>query len=247
MKGRILFTAIVVAGGFTMAIRAAEAVRVVPAGALDNPRQPQVAVDSDGKVYVAYGAGEAVYCSTSTDGGRSYGAPVQVGNVERLALGMRRGPRIAAGREIIVVTAVSHEEGTVRAWRSSNAGRSWSGPVTVNDNSPGTANEGLQALAAGPNGMLYSVWLDHRLNKKNQIFGAASNDGGKRWSENRLIYRSPDGSVCPCCHPAVTFDSQGTLYVMWRNSVGGFRDMYVAVSRDGGKTFSPAVQLGAQN
>ncbi|MBW3599939.1 MAG: glycoside hydrolase [Planctomycetes bacterium] len=218
---------------------------VVPTGDVASPRQPHAAVSGDGSVYVAFGAGDAVYCSASTNGGESFRDAVQVGKVERLALGMRRGPRIAAGADgTAVVTAVSHATGEVLAWRSADRGRTWTGPVRVNDNSPATANEGLHALAAAPNGDLYCVWLDHRIEKKNQVFGAASTDGGKTWSDNRLIYRSPSGRVCPCCHPAVTFDSEGTLYVMWRNSLDGFRDMYAAVSRDGGETFSPATKLG---
>ena len=242
-----VFAAILLSTAAATSAGAHESAQVVPSGELTNPRQPQVAVSANGAIYVAFGAGEAVYCSTSTDGGGSYGGQILVGKVDHLALGMRRGPRIAAGPKGVVVTAVSHKDGRVLAWRSSDQARTWTGPVTVNDNTPATANEGLHALAAAPNGNLYCVWLDHRIDKENQIFGAASTDGGKTWSENRLIYRSPSGSVCPCCHPAVTFDRQGALYVMWRNSLEGLRDMYAAVSHDGGKTFSPAAKLGAGN
>ena len=224
---------------------AAEPVEVAHLGGELTPRQPQVAVGDDGVIHVAFGVGDTVYCSTSADGGKSYGDRVEVGTVKRLALGMRRGPRIAAGAETVVITAVSHDDGRVLAWRSNDEGRTWTGPVSVNDNSPATANEGLQALAAAPNGDLHCVWLDHRINGKNQIFGAVSVDGGRTWSDNRLVYRSPSGTVCECCHPATTFDSEGALYVMWRNSLSGSRDMYATVSRDGGKTFSKASKLGS--
>ena len=244
-KPASLLVACMLAMGWLPFAESAEPVSVLAAGEVSNPRQPQAAVGEDGSIYVAFAAGNAVYCAASMDGGKSYSDPVRVGEVDRLALGMRRGPRIAAGPDVLVVTAVSHEGGNVLAWRSSDRGRTWDGPVNVNDNSPGTANEGLHALAVAQNGDLYCVWLDHRIDRENQIFGAASTDGGKTWGENRLIYRSPSGSVCQCCHPAVTFDSRGTLYVMWRNSLEGYRDMYAAVSRDGGQTFSDASKLGA--
>jgi hypothetical protein len=223
---------------------AAAPVAVLPAGAVTNPRQPQAAVGDDGAIYIAFGAGDTVYCSTSTDGGVTYGDAVKVGTVDRLALGMRRGPRIAAGGKSVVLTAVSHASGKVLAWRTADRGRTWTGPVSVNDNAAGTANEGLHALAGAPDGSLYCVWLDHRLDRKNQIFGASSADGGATWSENRLIYQSPSGSVCECCHPAATFDREGKLFVMWRNSLNGFRDMYLASSTDGGKSFGQASKLG---
>jgi hypothetical protein len=239
-----LAIAFAVACSGSVIARAAAPVAVASADQIESARQPQVAVGDDGTIYVAFGAGEAVYCSASIDGGKSYSEPVRVGEVDRLALGMRRGPRIAVSQDAVVIAAVSHEVGTVLSWRSADKGRSWEGPTSISDASPGTANEGLHALAAAPNGDLYCVWLDHRLDRKNQIFGAGSSDGGKTWTENRLIYKSPSGNVCECCHPSVTFDAGGKLYVMWRNALSGFRDMYVSTSSDRGKTFSDASKVG---
>jgi hypothetical protein len=73
---------------------------------------------------------------------------------------------------------------------------------------------------------------------------SVSTDGGHTWGKNVLVYQSPDGNVCECCHPSVTFDRGGQIYVQWRNSLGGARDMYYAVSTDVGKTFGLATKLG---
>jgi hypothetical protein len=60
---------------------------------------------------------------------------------------------------------------------------------------------------------------------------------------NIKVYESPDGSVCECCHPSiVATDKQ--LFIMFRNSLNGKRDMYVTSSSDNGQTFSPAIKLG---
>ena len=227
------------------AASAAEPVRVVPEGFVANPRQPQAAVDETGTVYVVFGAGDAVYCSKSTDRAKTFGNAIKVGSLPKLALGMRRGPRIVVRGDTVVVSAISHESGNLATWRSADAGVTWQDPVSVND-SPSAAREGLQAMAIGPAGEIYCTWLDMR-NSGTALFGSASRDGGKTWSANRQIYSSPDGSICECCHPAVAFDAKGTLYVMWRNSIGGFRDLFGAVSRDGGKTFSAAAQMGSGN
>ncbi len=40
-------------------------------------------------------------------------------------------------------------------------------------------------------------------------------------------------------------DAQGRIFVMFRNSIDGNRDMYLVRSNDGGKTFGPAAKLGA--
>src|SRR5262249_52357139 len=71
------------------------------------------------------------------------------------------------------------------------------------------------------------------------------NDGGKTWSANQLIYASPSGTVCECCHPSAAYDGDGTLHIMWRNVLDGARDMYLCSSSDGGKSFSEARKLGS--
>ncbi len=67
--------------------------------------EPQIAIDSDDRVYITYGMGDATYVSISTDKGRSYRQPVKVGEPGRLSLGMRRGPRIAVNKGVVTVTA----------------------------------------------------------------------------------------------------------------------------------------------
>jgi hypothetical protein len=90
------------------------------------------------------------------------------------------------------------------------------------------------------------VWLDHR-HKNSEVFAAASSDAGKTWSKNIVAYRSPDGSVCPCCHPSVTYSPDGTIHLLWRNDLAGNRDMYHAESGDGGKSFTKSQKLGTGN
>ena len=222
-------------------------VSVIPAGTLPDAREPQVAVSGTGKVLVAYGVKNAIYCSVSGDGGRTYATPVRVAEAGVLALGMRRGPRIAAAGKSVVITAVYGGQGRGRdgdllAWRSQDGGTSWYGPSKVND-VPGSAREGLHGMAASPQGALTCAWLDLR-SKGTKIYAAVSQDGGATWSGNRLVYKSPDGSVCECCHPSVAYDAKGRLYIMWRNWLGGSRDMYLTRSDDGCATFGPAQKLG---
>ena len=55
-----------------------------------------------------------------------------------------------------------------------------------------------------PDGSLYATWLDTP-GKGKRLMGARSDDGGATWSKNLIIYQSPDGTVCECCHPSVAF------------------------------------------
>jgi hypothetical protein len=226
---------------------AGAAVAVLAGKGFDGAEQPQVAVSPAGKVYLVFGVHNTVYCTSSVDGGKSYGEPVKVGQVGALALGVRRGPRVAATDRAVVVTAVGGQtghgrDGDLLAWRSAEGGKTWKGPIRVNS-VPGSAREGLHHTAAAPDGTVYCVWLDLRAGKM-QVWGAASADGGASWHGEKLLYRSPEGSVCECCQPQVAYDARGTLLVMWRNHLGGARDMYLLRSPDHGKTLGRAVKLG---
>ncbi len=217
-------------------------IELTPKGTIAGARQPQAAVVGRDTVHVAFAAGETVRVVTSTDGGKTFAAPGRVGELTGLMAGMRRGPRIAADANTIVVSAIGSKEGNLVAWRSSDRGRTWLGPVTVND-VPRSCREGLHGMAIGPRGQIACVWLDLRA-EKTELWCAVSSDGGATWGENHRVYRSPEGSICECCHPSVAYDSKGTLFAMWRNSLGGNRDIYLATSTDDGTSFSRAAKLG---
>ncbi len=225
---------------------AAETVAIVEKTTLPDARQPQVAVDPRGRVYVVFGAENSIHFAVSDDGGQSYGKPSKVGDAGNMSLGMRRGPRVAATERAVVVAAVGGEQGHGRdgdllTWRSTDGGKTWTRAAQINS-VPGAAREGLHHLAVSPDGTFYCVWLDLR-EQKTQLYGAASTDGGATWHE-RLIYKSPDGSVCQCCQPQVASDPAGGLHVMWRNNLSGNRDMYLVNSKDNGRTFDRPVKLG---
>ena len=148
-------------------------------------KQPQVAIDAKGRIYVTFGVGNVIRCARSDDGGKTFEVST-VGSVNALSLGMRRGPRVAiAGGETVVVSAVGGREGKGRdgdllAWRSTDGGKTWSGPTRVNT-VEGSAREGLHAMAGGPDGSIYCSWLDLRT-KKTEIYGSRSKDGGATWN-----------------------------------------------------------------
>ena len=203
-------------------------------------RQPQLAMDGATAV-VAYGAGNDVFAAVSKDGGKSFSTPVKVGNAGVISLGRHRGPRVAITGGTFVIAAIAGEvgkgqDGELYAWRSTDQGRTWSAPKRISD-VPGAAREGLHALAAGPNGLLFATWLDLR-NKGTKLVATISRDAGATWSPNFPVYESADGNICECCHPSAAIGADGTIHVMFRNWLGGSRDMWLASSRDGGKSFN---------
>lgn len=220
---------------------------VIAQVAPDVPNQQPWLAAAGRQVALTFGSGSNLYVAVSSDEGRTFAAPVRLPNTLKPALGRHRGPRVAIAGKALVVSAIvgaagRGQDGDLVAWRSSDDGKTWSEAVRIND-VPSAAREGLHAMTAHGD-RLFAAWLDLR-SEGTRIYGASSNDGGVTWSKNVLVYESPDGTVCQCCHPTVTIDGAGNFYVMFRNALGGSRDMYVAKSADGGKSFTAAGKLGS--
>jgi hypothetical protein len=203
-------------------------------------RQPQVAIDGRTAV-VAFGAGDEVFAAVSQDAGKNFAPPVRVGSAGVLSLGRHRGPRVVISGGSILVAAVAGakgkgQDGELFVWRSADGGKTWSKPAQVSD-VPGAAREGLHTMAAGPKGVVFAAWLDLR-EKGTRLMATISKDSGRTWSPNFPVYESPDGHICECCHPSAVIAADGTIHVMFRNWLDGSRDMWLATSRDGGRTFA---------
>ncbi len=216
-------------------------------------RQPQLAV-GDGTVAMAFASGGSVMLAMSSDQGQTFSAPVRVSESPVLAVGRHRGPHVTfAGHDMVVSAVVGKTlatgqhahglpaDGDLVVWRSADKGKTWSKPVIVNDVS-GAAREGLHALASDGHGHLAATWLDLR-QSGTRLYGAFSNDGGATWSKNILVYEATGGTICQCCAPVLAATATGNFTVMFRNVVGGSRDLYTLELRDG-KVASSPVKVG---
>jgi len=221
-----------------LALVHADSVRVSPDGAVW--MEPQLAARRE-QVYVVSGTASSMFSVASFDDGLTFRSPVAISVPGKLAIGMRRGPRIVLTPFMTSISAVVG--GDLLSWRLAGDGKKWNGPFKVSDQ-PGAAREGLHAMGASVDGsVLACAWLDLRASGT-EIWTSVSRDGGETWSKNVCAYRSPDGHVCECCHPSVAFDAEGKLYVMFRNWLGGARDMYVVTSANEGQSFGLAKKLG---
>lgn len=206
-----------------------------------NATQPQVAVAPDGRIHVVFGKRHAIYHTSSTDG-RTFSAPVEIGELDKLALGRRRGPRIAATERSVIVTAASHADGNLHSWISTDLGATWIEGERIN-RPANSAREGLHAMAGGGPGLVAVAWLDLR-NGPTELWSRVSHDAGRTWAPETRIYASPEGPICQCCHPSLAIGPGDPIVAAWRNSLAGSRDIWMAESHDGGKTFAAARKIG---
>lgn len=201
-------------------------------------QMPQAEVDKNGIVHLVFGNGDSIFYSWSENEDNSFNKTELIAVLPGLAAAHMRGPQIAITTEGPVVLACN-QSGNIYSYARTGEKR-WASAVRVNDVDT-VAKENLVSLTAD-NKKLLAVWLDLR-NGHNQLEGARSEDAGKTWLNNQLIYKSPDTTICECCKPSVVMRN-GKTVVMFRNWLSGNRDLYIAESRDKGLSFSDAQKLG---
>ena len=209
---------------------------------LGNGEMPNLTKDNQGGLYLVYGNRDSIMYAKSVDHGKSFSKPALVAILPKLFASAMRGPQIAFSDEGVTILAAS-KEGNIYSYKKDQSG-SWIKTTRINDIDT-VAKEGLMALS-GDRKILFAVWLDLRGNHHNKIVGAKSNDGGKNWSNNMVIYVSPDSTICECCKPSVVVKGNN-IYVMFRNWLKGNRDLYLIQSMDEGNTFGEAKKLGSDS
>ena len=235
----------------------ADGVRLGVPGAANN----NVSLAAAGsEVVVAWGArsGAAtdVYAARSRDGGATFGAPVRVNDLPGDArVSGEQAPRIALGASTDLVW-VSRQDGAsvVRAAKA-RTGEQGFEPATTVHASGLTGARGWASLAVGPDKAVHVAWLDGRDAQAARAGAHAAGHAGHKGMRQDLYQAVawPDGTrsetrvatdVCFCCKTGVATAPDGTVYVAWRHIYPpNLRDMAVARSTDGGRSFGAPVRV----
>jgi hypothetical protein len=212
----------------------------VTAAGEDGAVQPSLAVDSEGKLYLAYGAGGKFWLRTSEDA-KTWSEPVSVSEgMDAVMAGNTRGPRVAIADEVVVVTgfAKSGKDGFhLYCFRKDKRDDEFKAH-RVTDAKAKDA-EGLHDMCVDDDGTVHVTWMDAR-SKGAEPWYAYSTNEGKTFKGHTAAYSSPDGSICPCCAPGIAA-ADDTIVVQFRNKLRlprdgqDYNDMYAAVSDNKGR------------
>lgn len=184
-----------------------------------------VAVDGFGNIYVAWESfqdstpeGGNIYVAKSTDGGKTFSAPVQVNDVPSKAqVGI--GTFMAWGKDRLYVVwsdTRNDYEGDIYI-DSSPDGITFGQDILVNDNTNRNQEDPSIVVGAGPqcDGHVYVVWQDMRSNKDYDIYGAKSIDKGKTFLPNKLLNQTLSKDQM---NPSIAIDATCVVGVAWRDS-----------------------------
>jgi len=227
-----------------------------------------VSLASDGQRAVMAWAATAdgrtnIYAAVSENGGATFGAPVRVNDLDGDArVSGEQPPRVALGREVVVVWASRHDEASrIRMARSVDGGRTFLPAVTLHQE-PLAGARGWQSVAIGPDDAVQAVWLDgryadpHAMTHHHGETASGEKPPAPRqdvvlatWTKGAAAAETDIApNVCFCCKTAITYGPDGALYAAWRHIYpNSMRDIAVARSADNGRTFGPPTRVSEDN
>lgn len=118
----------------------------------------------------------------------------------------------------------------------------------VIDISPPEINAAEPAIAAGDDGTVFVLWVEHKANKEADLMIRQYDSAGNAKSESVRINPLP-GQVKAWYGdpPTIKIGQNGTIYVGWtaavENSKGAANILYLSVSRNGGNSFESPVKV----
>ncbi len=185
--------------------------------------------DAHGTFWLAVVQDGHLTLARSDDKGRTYATPVKVNaEAEIIAADGENRPKIAAdaaGNLFVSWTRLTADTpfgGHIRFSRSSDGGKNFTAPVTVNDNLEPISHR-FEALGVSPRGEIWLAWLDKRdasiARRQDKaytgaaVYYAVSRDGGRRFGPNLRAA----GHSCECCRVAMAMDGSGVPVILWRH------------------------------
>lgn len=223
------------------------------AASSDGQYNPFITADNRGGFYLVYVDRAGGICNVmlrhSSDG-VNFSAPVRINDHDGDATVRNENPpKIIAGTGDEIYVCWANErgkwKGNIRFARSTDGGKTFAPAITVNSDGEGEpAGHAFQSIAVDQAGRIYLAWIDERNKQKEdrgaEIWLAVSTDHGKTFAPDRRILTD----VCECCRTNLQIDAAGNLYLTYRTvprTGPMYRDIILARSQDGGKTFAPTV------
>jgi hypothetical protein len=209
-----------------------------------------LAVGADGGPLIAWAAQEGdanqLYLLRIGEGA----GPVRVNPDSLTVEALHHAPRLAVRPDGPVYVswpaAKPKPEGTLFASdlmlsRSLDGGRRFEPPLRVNEDRP--LSHSFDGLAVTADGTVVLAWIDGREGRRDPATWVARVvEQGTRVESIRKV----GDDTCVCCRVDAAAGASGLVALTWRRVFpGDVRDMVLAVSRDGGRTFGEAGLVSA--
>jgi hypothetical protein len=202
-------------------------------------------LDENGRLWIARVENQRLLVSWSDDDGTNFSTPVIVTpEPEAISADGESRPKIAVARDgAVLLTWVQSLPQkyavNVRFARSTDSGKTFSAPITLNDDGRITSHR-FDSMAIDGDGRVVIAWLDARdrdaAKEKGEkftgssIYTVKSLDNGKSFGPNHRFHEH----TCECCRITLAWTKDGPV-ALWRNIFGtNTRDFAIANLDEGG-------------
>jgi len=211
---------------------------------------PAIAVDPMNKsnIYIVWqdernDDGDIYVCSSS-DGGETWSNDTLI-NEDTPDNTYQWYPAIACDTKGNVFVVWSDNSNMFNDWDiklsvSNDLGKSWSEPLTVNDEYLDNANQIKPDIHIDNNDIIYVVWEDDRNNEK-QIFFSKSKNSGKSFQKDITISKLKDFTSSRV--PDISVDENNNLFIVWLEDFNSLYNVYFTRSMDAGSHFSTPLRV----
>ena len=227
-------------------INFSQPVTVAPS-TFDNVR-PRIVLTNNNNPVVMWGRGNNKKIFTARFNGSSFDAPVShtPGTFQAFVTNWASAEIATAGDTVFVVYKSEPAlTGGIYLTRSTDGGISFSDTIRVDNIEPNVSRFANIATAPGGNPVVTFMkfepgWLDPQYAVIN------STDGGNTFLADVVATSIAQGEACDCC-PASLAIKDNQQVVLFRNNIGNLRNMWGALSTDGGLNFSTAGEIDQTN
>ena len=216
---------------------------------LNDQKFPEVAIDSN-YIHLSWvsvvGNNKNIMYSRSDDSGESFSIPIQLNFTDNniIAYGQQSGPRLAIYEIKVYITYTDDRTGFTSVYLSvsEDYGNVWQEEVLISDTPYLNA---YQDFEVDGNGNLHLIYFNYAANYELEDVRYRYASG----NDTDFLDSSPMGIVsneqepCDCCQPDLDIDSNGNLYVAYRNNILNNRDTFLAVKRYNQDEFSEFYQV----
>lgn len=210
-----------------------------------------LAVDSNGDALIAWvrrdGAHNTLYCARP---GKERNQATRVNPHALPVDSLHQAPGLAIGPhgELYVSWSSAQPKphgvlfaSDLRLSRSLDGGRQFDTHLQINEDR--SIAHSFEGMGVSDDGTVLLSWIDSRdgWERAGTYVARIGRRGTRIESVGKL-----DGETCICCRVDVAVGAQGAAAVLWRRVFpDNIRDMVLAVSRDGGRSFGPPVLVHA--
>lgn len=193
---------------------------------------PQVAVDPNGTIYMAWeddtAANSNILFSRSTDGGATFSTPINLSNASEYSY----NPRIAVGSagDVNVVWEYETSDNTdIMFSHSTDAGATFATPLNLSNDPADSENAQIAVDTAGN---VFVVWENDSVNLG--VLFSHSTDAGATFSTPTVLSTNTSGSYSP----QIAIGPNGNLGVVWEDDAQLTADISFSYSSNHGVSFS---------